>query len=156
MADKAPITPPEVSEPFSVLLDTLDYPLDLLEAAIKAEQACEGMDRFEAACRDDADEISVYWNNAAIFLRSSAQSEPKNDEERRVVTALKRLATVLSDLDTVEAEPKIWLQTYIMERDIRLGDSSGATQLVDRVMSLMAQYLDLMGVLDIEDFEDLI
>jgi hypothetical protein len=84
---------------------------------------------------------------------AAASIAPATQDEQRLQVVLSRIAAAVKDLDTVESDPAIWLQVHLMEKGIRKAAPTAAITLLDEAMFLLAQYLDMMRVIDLEDFE---
>lgn len=155
MADKALSMLRNAAETPCDYLTTAKAALGLFETALHAEQHAEGLGMFDPEMSGDTDEISSLWAEAITALNAaSASITPEGKDEQRLQVVLSRIASAVKDLDSVESDPAIWLQVHLMEKGIRKVAPTAAIALLDKAMSLLAEYLDMMRVIDLEEFED--
>ena len=151
MADQAISMLRDAAETPSVFLSNAGSALSLLSAAIEAEKAISGIGQFEPEFREGADEVSALWDEALALIDKAASSVGVSQDEDRLRVVLGRMAALLKGSETSDSDPVIWLLVHDMEKSVRTGEASHAVALMDSAMFLLAEYLDLTGVIDIED-----
>ena len=154
MADKALSMLRDAAETPCDYLTTAKAALGLFETALHAEKYADGMGMVDPDIAGDTGEISGIWAEVVAALNAaSASIAPEGKDEKRLQVVLSRIASAVKDLDAVESDPAIWLQVHLMEKGIREEAPSAAITLLDEAMFLLASYLDMMRVIDLEDFD---
>ena len=91
------------------------------------------------------------WQEALDAVEDAAFPKASNADEERLKQTMIRLASVIHDLDTAGVDPVAWLEVHDLEKSVRSEAPARAIALIDTAMFLLSEYLDLMGVIDIED-----
>lgn len=151
MANEAISMPRDAAEPPSLFVEGAAKALKLLATAIAGEKAMGSFGECDPEQRDMSEGLRDCWRDALDAVQDASLLDATAEDEDRLRQVMTQLASVIYDLDTAGVDPLAWLEVHDLEKSVRSAAPSRALALMDTAMLLLTDYLDLMGVIDIED-----